>query len=170
MMPWFTLAPSTIFVAWVSPPPPPPPAARVNWVMAAPLLFFSVTVCVPSSPSSTSLSNRVALSISLNLPATARFSTGFVLWASRLASTVTSSTVRSMLPWASGVFFWPFSVTLFTVPPPPKSSQLLSLSQLVRLVPTNCFVCHLPWLTSKVTHAPFTRFFSSTALMAVARV
>ena len=30
--------------------------------------------------------------------------------------------------------------------------------------------CHLPWLTSKVTHAPFMRFFSSTALMAVARV
>jgi len=141
---WSTPAPSTIFAVAVSPPPPPPPAASVNCVMAAPLLFFSVTVCLPSSSSVTSLSKRVPASISLSLLETARFCTGFVLSASRVSSTSVSFTVRLMLPCVSGTAFCPFSVTLFTVPPPPKSSQLLSLSQVTRFVPTNCFVRYRP--------------------------
>ena len=139
---WSTPAPSTILAEDVS-PPPPPPAASVNWVMATPLLFFSVTVCFPSS-SVTSLSKRVPASISPILPVMARFCTGFVLPASSVSSTSVSLTVRLMLPWLSGVAFCPFSVTLFTVPPPPKSSQLLSLSQVARLVPANCLVWYFP--------------------------
>lgn len=118
-------------------------------ITSAPLLFVSVRRTLVSSSLSSALPPKMVFaSSSLSFAATARFSTGFVLAASRLSSTSTCSIVRLTLPSPSGVFFSPFTVRLFSVPAPPKSSQLAAVSQLSTLVPVNCFVSHLPWLTS----------------------
>ena len=90
----------------------------------------------------------VLASSSDSFAATAAFCTGLVLSAFRLPSTSTFSMVRLTLPSASGFCFSPFTVRLFTVPAPPKSSHAPVLSHAVRLVPVNCFVSHLPCDTS----------------------
>ena len=118
-------------------------------VTSTPLLFFRLTwTVVSSSLSSAELSKMVFASTSPSFAATARFSTGFVLSAFRLSSTSSLSMVRLTLPSASGICFSPFTVRLFIVPAPPKSSQLAACSQLSTLVPVNCFVSHLPCATS----------------------
>ncbi len=162
---------NTILVVEVSPPPPPVPAGMSAEAISAPLLFVSARrTLLPSSLSSAFMPSTVLASISCSFAATAAFCTGFVEFAFRLSSTSVSSIVRFTLPVPSSVCFTPFTEMLFTFPAPPKSSQLAACSQLSKLVPTNCLVSHLPCAVSYVMQRPLARFFSSTALMAVASV
>ena len=140
-----TPAVSTIFVALLSPPPPPPPAGMSAEAISAPLLFVRARRTVfASSLNSAVIPKTVPASTSLSLVATALFWTGLELSASRLSSTSILSIVRLTLPSASAVCFLPFTVRLFIVPAPPKSSQLASCVQLSIFVPMNCFVRHFP--------------------------
>ena len=86
----------------------------------------------------------VCASSSFIFVATTRFSTGLVLSSFRLSSTSVSLTSMFTLPSSSGVSAVPFTVTLFTVPAPPKSSQLTGSSQLSVVEPVNCLVSHFP--------------------------
>ena len=149
MMLLSTAAVSTILVVEVSPPPPPVPAGMSAEAISAPLLFVSARrTLLPSSLSSAFMPNTVLASISCSFAATAAFCTGFVEFAFRLSSTSVSLMVMLTLPVLSGSCFAPFTVTLFTVPSPPKSSQLAACSQLSMLVPLNCLVSHLPCAVS----------------------
>ena len=150
MIEWSTEAPNTIFVVAVSPPPPPPlPAGRSTETTSAPLLFFSVRRTELSSSLRSAVAPKMVFaSISFSLAVTAEFCTGLVLEASRLSSTSVSLKIIFTFPVLSGFCLSPLTVTLFTVPAPPKSSQLATCPQLERLVPANCFVSHLPCETS----------------------
>ena len=112
-------------------------------------MLVSVTRTVLSSSLSSALPpNMVLASTSASLAATAAFCTGLVEFVFRLSSTSVSLMVRFTLPALSSVCFFPFTEMLFTLPAPPKSSQLATCSQLSRLVPMNCLVSHLPCAVS----------------------
>ena len=149
MMVLLTAASSTIFVVEASPPPPPLPAGMSADAISAPLLLVSARrTLLPSSLSSAFMPKTVLASISISFDATAAFCTGFVELTFRLSSTSVSLMVMATLPSKPGSSFLPFSVTLFTVPSPPKSSQLAACSQLSMFVPLNCLVSHLPCAVS----------------------
>ena len=166
-----TAAFKAILVATVSPEPPPEPAGISTAVISAPLLFWKDRrTDVSSSLTSAFTLNSVEASTSLKRAVTTLFSTGLVESADKVSSTSRISTFTFTLPAASGVCFSPFTVTLFTVPLPPNSSQLASWSQASRAVPVNWYVSHLPSDVSKVMTRPRPRHFSGTAAMAEARV